>query len=81
MRSPLYLYPFIALLLVVLNYYFLKVAQTVIIVSDPYLLQFWSKTAIFRDVNSCVRDWRTDGQTDRLMDGQTHPLIEMRDRI
>ena len=30
------------------------------LVSDPYLSQYWSKTSIKHDFNSCV----TDGQTD-----------------
>ena len=90
MRSRLYLYPFIILLFVDMYYYYLKVAQLVILpCSDLYLTQFWSKIALLYVFNSCVTDGRTDGRTDGPTDGQTdgrtdgrrHPLIEMRERI
>ena len=33
------------------------------------------------DINWCVTDGRTDRRMDGPTDGQTHPLIEMRERI
>ena len=72
MRSPAYLYSFTALFFVVLYCYYEKVSQIVYIpVSDPYLSQFWSKTAILLDFNSFVMDGRMDRRTDRPTDGHT----------
>ena len=65
MRSPSNLYPIIALLLVVLKYYFLKGAKIVILSCfRPLSIAILVKNSNLRDFNSCVTDGRMDGQTD-----------------
>ena len=71
MRSRSYLYPFIALLLVVLNYYFLKVAQIVILSCfRPLSIAILVKNGDF----SRFQLGRTDGRTDTpsYRDARTH---------
>ena len=70
MRSPSYLYPYIAFFLVVLFYYYLKVAQIVILSCfRPLSFAIFVKNGDFARFQ-LVFDGRTDGRT--------HPLIEMR---
>ena len=48
------------------------------------LMLFCSKSAHFSEIQLVCdgqTDGRTDGPTDGPTDGQTHPLIEMRERI
>ena len=67
MRPPLNLYPFVALLLVVLNYYLLKVAQIVILSCfRPLSIAILVKNGDFVQFQLVY-----DGGTD----GWTHPLI------
>ena len=74
------LYLFIALLLVVLNYYFLKVAQLVLLCFRPLSIAILVKNGDFARFQ-LVCDELTD-EMDGRMDGWTDtPLIEMRDRI
>ena len=46
-------------------------------ISDPYLSQFWSKTALKHDFNSCMTDGPTDRPTHGRTDGRTdgHTLL------
>ena len=70
MRSPSIFYPFIALLLVVFNYY-LKVAQIVILSCfGPLSIAILIKNGDFAQFQ-LVCDGRTDGPTDGQTDGQT----------
>ena len=59
------------------SYFYLKVAQIVILSWFRPLSQFWSKTALLHDFNSCVTDRRTDGRTDGWTDRRTdgHTLL------
>ena len=77
MRSPSYLYPFIALLLVVLNYYFLKVAQIVILSCfRPLSIAILVKNGDFSRFQ-LVCDGRTDGRTGTPShrDARSHLII------
>ena len=75
-------------MLVVLHLHYLNVAH-IVLLSYPHITSFGSKNAFFHDFNSSVTygptdgptDGRTDGRMDGGMDRQTHPLIEMRERI